>query len=120
MKQIESKLNILKSNYQGKQNFEGNQLRKILDNLMLVEEIVPQEFNDFVDTFKALREIKLSMFGNSLRYCSPRPNPYFRNVVKNFENKWTHLQQKYGITSPPKVHIICENIPEYIESKGMA
>ena len=44
----------------------------------------------------------------------------FRNVVKNFENKWTHLQQKYGITSPTKVHIICENIPEYIESKGMA
>ena len=120
MKQIESKLNILKSNYQGKQNFEGNQLKKILDNLILVEEIVPQEFNDFVDTFKALREIKLSMFGNNLSYCSPRPNPYFRNVVQNFENKWTNLQEKYRITAPPKVHIICEHIPEYIESKGMA
>ena len=120
MKQIESSLHILKSHYQGKQNFEGNQLRRLLDNLMLVEEIVPQEFNDFVDIFKALREIKLSMIGNNLTYCSPRPNPYFRNVVKNFENKWTHLQQKYGITSPSKVHIICEHIPEYIESKGMA
>ena len=47
-------------------------------------------------------------------------NPYYRNVVQNFENKWHHLQQKFGITAPPKVHIICEHIHEYIESKGIA
>ena len=97
MKAIESKLYILKSNYQGKQNFEGNALRKILDNLNLVEENVPQDFHDFVDTLKALREIKLSMFWNNLSYCSPRPNPYFRNVVKFFENKWNHFQQTCNI-----------------------
>ena len=64
--------------------------------------------------------IKNYLTVNNLSYCSPRPNPYYRNVIQNFENKWHHLQQKFGITSPPKVHIICEHIDEYIESKGIA
>ena len=41
MKNLQSELNILKSDYQGKQKFEGNQVQKILNNLVFIQQNVP-------------------------------------------------------------------------------
>ena len=73
-----------------------------------------------MEVLEAMREIRLSTYGQNLTYCSPRPNPYYKNVVLNFENKWQHLQEKYKISCPNKAHIICQHIPEYVEKKKMA
>ena len=70
-----------------------------------------------MEVLEAMREVRLSTYGQSLKYCSPRPNPYYKNVVLNFENKWKHLQQKYKIPCPNKVHILCQHIPEYVNKK---
>lgn len=50
MKTLQSKLNILKSDYQGKQKFEGNQVQKILNNLSFIKEHVPSQFNDLKES----------------------------------------------------------------------
>lgn len=74
-------------------NRKGNQIRKILDNIPIILETVPQEFHPLVDAFSALRELRMATYGQRLTYCSPRPAPYYRNVVKNLERKWNTINQ---------------------------
>ena len=69
MKNLQSELNILKSDYQGKQKFEGNQVQKILNNLFIIKQHVPSEFHDIVDVLEALKEVKDATFTSQLRYC---------------------------------------------------
>ena len=95
MKTLEKKFNIKKSEYQGKKNYEGNQLKKILDNIPIIQEIVPKEFHPLVDAFSALKELKMATYGQRLNYCSPRPAPYYRNVVKNVERKWNKINEQF-------------------------
>ena len=120
MKNLQSELNILKSDYQGKQKFEGNQVQKILNNLVFIKQHVPSEFRDIVDVLEALKEVKDATFTSQLRYCSPRPAPYYRNVVKNYEEKCQHVLSKYKISITNKSHVICSHVPDYIEEKGLS
>ena len=120
MKNLQSELNILKSDYQGKQKFEGNQVQKILNNLVFIKQHVPSEFHDIVDVLEALKEVKDATFTSQLRYCSPRPAPYYRNVVKNYEEKCQHVLRKYKISITNKSHVICSHVPDYIEEKGLS
>ena len=98
-------------------NLKEMRLKKILDNIPTILQEVLTEYHDFVEVLEVMREVRLSTYGQSLKYCSPRPNPYYKNVVLNFENKWKHLQQKYKIFSPNNVHILCQHITEYINKK---
>ena len=100
--------------------YEGNAIRKILDNIPLIQSEVPKELDDFIDVLHAMREIRMATYGKTLKYCSPRPNPYFSNVVLNFEKKWQILHLKYKISVPNKTHIISAHIPQYIEKKKIA
>ena len=85
----------------------------------LIKSEVPKEFDDFIDVLHAMREIRMATYGKTLKYCSPRPNPYFSNVVLNFEKKWQILHLKYKISVPNKAHIISTHIPQYIEKKKL-
>ena len=67
-----------------------------------------------------MKEVKMATYGQNLKYCSPRPNPYYKNVVKNLERKWKNAQSKYSITFPNKIHIMSQHIPEFIENKKLA
>ena len=120
MKTLEKKFNIQKSEYQGKKNYEGNQLKKILDNIPIIQEIVPKEFHPLIDAFSALKELKMATYGQRLNYCSPRPAPYYRNVVKNVERKWNKINEQFKTSLTPKIHAIIDHIPDYIEEKGIA
>ena len=91
-----------------------------LGNLTLVEKEVPREFSDLVDILHAVKEVRMATYGQNKKYCSPRPNPYFKNVLTNLERKWKHAQSKFNITCPNKVHHMCHNIPEIIERKKLA
>ena len=51
MKFLENKLNIKKSEYQGRVNYEGNQVKKILDNIPIIQETAPPPFHPLVDAF---------------------------------------------------------------------
>ena len=58
---------------------------------MLLSQHVPSEFHDIVEVLESLKEVKDVTFTNQLRYCSPRPAPYYRNVVKNYEKSANKL-----------------------------
>ena len=51
--------------YQGKKNFEGNQMSKILDNVNTIEEEVPKEYQDFVAVFDSMKEVKDVTYGKN-------------------------------------------------------
>ena len=73
-----------------------------------------------VDILHVVKEVRMATYGQNLKYCSPRPNPYYKNVVGNLEKKWKHVQSKFSITCPNKIHIMCQHIPEFIEKKKLA
>ena len=116
---LQKKLNIMKSDYQGKQKFEGNQVQKILSNLTFIKEHVPTQFHDLVDVLEALKEVKDATFTNQLRYCSPRPAPYYRNVVENYKRKCQTVLEKYKVSTTNKSHMIIGHVADYIEEKGL-
>ena len=55
---FQDELEVQTSNYQGKRNFEGNQIAKILDNLDKLKDIIQEHLTDFHDTFVAIRDSK--------------------------------------------------------------
>ena len=120
MKELETKLGLQKTDYQGKKNFEGNGIKKILNNINLIEKEVPQEFSPFIDALDALKEVRHATYGNKLSYCSPRPAPYFDNVIKNFEDKYNILKDTFKVSITNKIHIMSEHIPEYIREKELS
>ena len=54
-----------------------------------------------------------------LRYCSPRPAPYYRNVVSNYERKCQLVLEKYKVSITNKFHMIFGHVANYIEVKGL-
>ena len=95
-------------------------LNHILDNIPIIQDTVPHEFHPLVDAFSALKELRMATYGQRLNYCSPRPAPYYRNVVKNVERKWDDVHEKFGTSLTPKIHVIIDHIPDYIEEKGIS
>ena len=100
-------------------HFYSYQIKKILDNIPIIQATVPHEFHPLVDAFSALKELRMATYGQRLNYCSPRPAPYYRNVVKNVERKWDDVHEKFGTSLTPKIHVIMDHIPDYIEEKGL-
>ena len=82
MKSLEKKIGVQKSEYQGKRKYEGNQCAKILQKVNIIEADLPEQFHDFIEIFDGINEVRSTTYGNTLSYCSPRPAPYFQNVVK--------------------------------------
>ena len=75
---FQDQLKVQTSNYQGKRNFEGNQIAKILDNLDKLKDIIPEHLTDFYDTFVTIRDFKKAVCGTSL-------DPDFQYVIDKLE-----------------------------------
>ena len=106
------------SHNQGKKKYEGNQCSKILKNVTIIENEIPEQFQEFIEVLDAFNEVKFTTYGNSLSYCSPRPPPYYKNVVKFFEDKTIQLQQKYKVTIPNEWHYVIYHVPEYVDKNN--
>ena len=65
--------------------------------------------------FDAINEVRHATYGNSLSYFSPRPAPYFKNVLKIFEEKTYNLKKNFKVTIPNQWHCTKEYVNEYIE-----
>ena len=91
-------LHITVSNYQGKKNFEGNQLNKILNNLDKLKDIIPQDLIEFYDAFASVKAFKDSV-------CTSQLKPNYLDVIKNLEESFLTLHHRFGCTIPNKVHI---------------
>ena len=96
------------------------QCAKILQKVNLIEADLPEQFHDFIEIFDGINEVRYTTYGNTLSYCSPRPAPYFENVVKNLEEKKYDLRKKFGVTIPNKWHYVIEHVSEYIDDNNLS
>ena len=79
----------MKESYQG-ETYEGNEVEKILNNILIMIQYIPEEFEDFIDTFEALRDMKNFCYGYTLE------SNYF-STIRKFELKWIILKIKYKV-----------------------
>ena len=90
-----------KSDYHGGK-FEGNDCRKLLNNVHKLRELCPPNFSQFVETFDKLNDVVHSCFGNNLL-------PDYDLNINDFKNSFMRL----NINVTPKVHTVFFHIEEF-------
>ena len=88
--------------------FNGNDCRKLLKNVSILEEIAPPKSVEFVTTFKAFNKVVEACYG---RYLSPN----FKEMIEHFRKCFIKL----NIAITPKVHAVFYHIAEFCEKKNM-
>lgn len=91
-----------------------------MKNINIIEKELPEECQECIEVLDEFNEVRFTIYGNSLSYCSPRPAPYYKNVVKNFEEKTVNLRKKCNVTIPNKWHYVIEHVPEYVDKKNIS
>ena len=104
------RLNIKREEYHGG-SFNGNDSRKLLKNIAILEELTPpSNVQIFIDTLKAFDEVVIS--------C------YRENLISNYKEKISVFRKYYrtlGINVTPKVHAVFHHISEFCDvvKKGL-
>ena len=93
--------NVKKADYHGGK-FEGNECRKLLDNVHKLTELCPADFSPYVDAFEKLNDVVHSCYGNDLL-------PDYDLNINDFKDAF--LQLKISVT--PKVHAIFFHIEDF-------
>ena len=101
------KLHIKRDEYHGGA-FNGNDCRKLIKNVSVLEDIPPPEFHGFVDTFKSFDNVVKSCYGKELA------SNYKRTI---YEFKTSYM--KLGISVTPKAHAVFYHVSEFCDIKGM-
>ena len=85
-------MNITLEPYHGGQTLEGNESSKVLKNLHLLEEIIPDALVPFLDCLYGLRNTVDSTFGFTL-------DPSYKEVIQNFQNCFERLRSEFSVSS---------------------
>ena len=86
-------------------------LGDILNNIPKLKKYTPEEFDDYLETFEAIRELKKACFGFTL-------DPDYKEKVRIFELKWAVLRIKYGVSITNKCHVIIAHLIYFIMKSG--
>ena len=98
--------NVIRNDYHGGA-FEGNQCRTLLKNVDKLKEMIPQEFQGFVETFE--------MFDRVVSACySTHLSPDYKYHIENF--KTSYMKLNIGVT--PKVHAVFWHIIDFCDVVG--
>ena len=108
--QFSKKLGIVRDPFNNK-DYNGNYCEKILKNLDDLQQIVEPKFSPFIETLRALHDVKEACF-------KPILKPNWRETITRFKNGWCDLFMDFEIGFSNKVHIIIEHIPQVIERTG--
>ena len=84
---------------------------KIMKNLDELQLLVDPIFSPFIDTLRALKDIKETCF-------KPILKPNWREALARFKNAWQDLYIHFDIWFSNKVHILIEHLPQVIERTG--
>ena len=98
-------LYVHRKGYQG-QTYQGPQCRIILKNIKKLN--IPNELIEFEHCFLALRELHVMTSKKQL------PNNY-ATVIQKFTESYNVLVDKFGITTPNKVHLIMDHLEDYYD-----
>ena len=94
---------ITTEEYHG-QCFEGNECSKLLQNLHILQSMLPEELQPFHECFLALRDAMNACFGFIL-------DSSFREKVEQFATSYSRLD----LSVTAKVHVLTKHVPEFIE-----
>ena len=99
-------INVKKTDNQGG-SLEGNDCTKMLKNIEKLENICPDMFRGYVDTFKKFNEVLSSCYGNDL-------TKDYKDKLEEFRSSFLAL----NISVTPKVHAVMFHIEEFCEHSG--
>ena len=96
-------LHIQRSKYHGK-NFEGNQCRKILNNINKLN--IPNHLREYKDTLICLKALHI--------VCNSQFLPHnYIEVLDKFSSSWSNLKNKFNVSTTPNIHIILDHLEDY-------
>ena len=98
-----NKLDVKREEYHGG-SFNGNDSRKLLKNIKILEDLAPPKFKRYIDTSKTFNEVAHACCGKTL-------SSDYQEKIKRFRISYRRL--KISIT--PKVHSVCFHISEFCE-----
>ena len=99
------KLNIQKAKYHG-QKFEGNQCRKILQNINKLK--IPFDLHEYKTVLTSLRDLH--------KVCNQELLSYrYTEVIDKFSSSWSKLTSNFKISTTPKIHIILTHLEDYFD-----
>ena len=104
-------LHITLEPYHGGSTLEGNECNKVLKNLDSLAEVIPSQFSLFFATLTSFRDVISSCFGFVL-------DPYFKNVLARFRDKFQLLSNNFGVSITNKIHIISIHVQQFCELTG--
>ena len=96
---------VHRKGYQGK-TYQGPQCRIILKNIKKLK--IPPELTEFEDCFLALRNL------HEMTSRKELPDNYAA-VIKQFSDSYNVLVDRFGITTPNKVHLIMDHLEDYYD-----
>ena len=99
-------LNIKREEYHGGK-FNGNDSRKILNNIDSVEAMLPPKFHNFIKTFRAFDKVVTSCYGHTL-------SDDYESNIRQFRIEYKRL--KTSVT--PKVHAVFHHVAEFCKLKN--
>ena len=92
---------VKKTEYQGGK-FEGNDCRKLLKNVQILNELCPQDFYQFPKTLNHFDDVVHSCYGNDLL-------PDYEMNIAKFKSEFLKL----NISVTPKVHAVFYHVEEF-------
>lgn len=98
---------IMKEQYHG-QCFEGNECSRLLKNLDMLQNMLPEELQPFHDCFMALQEAMEACFGFRL-------DSSYKEKVEHFATCYKNL----NLSITTKVHVLVRHVPEFIDKHQM-
>ena len=78
------------------------------ENLDRFEQILNEDLVPFVDTLRALANVKKACFGRN-------PDPNYKEIVSNFESKWFEIYIEFDVAFTNMCHIIIDHVPQVTE-----
>ena len=98
---------VKKSEYHGGQ-FEGNDCKKLLKKIELLQELCPHEHHQFVDAFISFNDVVTSCYSKDLL-------PQYKTNLSNFKD--AYLKLKISVT--PKIHAVFYHVEELCNLTNM-
>ena len=105
MDPFEQSHGLYKSDKQ-KQQFQGPECKKVLRKLVDLREYLTEDLHCFVDILESINQVYTISFQEAVA-------PNHKEITKQFETLWLIAMEKFTITMPLKVHIICHHLSDY-------
>ena len=114
-KEVETFLNtvqVSKEKYHGG-DFEGNEVDKCLKNMNILEELIDDEYFDFIAAFESIKELNEQVAGKTLK-CD------YDKAIDKFTVNFLNLNINHGVSKTPKIHIITDHVKKYCEENKVS